>query len=98
MLVPSALMMIVGAFATFRLVRLFLQDEIMEGFRDKWWSKFPPESTKLGYLLTCPWCLSIWMAIPVTLLMFFGGIVGAVVLAILALSAATGLIYSLLER
>lgn len=98
MLVPSALMWIVGALATFRLVRLFLEDEIMSGFRDKWWDKWPPESTKLGYWLTCPWCLSIWMAVPVALLMFFGGIVGVVILAILALSAATGLIYSLLER
>jgi hypothetical protein len=48
--------------ATYRLTRLFTRDEILSGFRDWFWEKYPPETKKLGYVLTCEWCLSIWVA------------------------------------
>lgn len=48
--------------ATYRVTRLFTRDAVLESFRSWYWNRFPPESTKLGYLLTCEWCLSFWVA------------------------------------
>lgn len=53
---------IIICLASYRITRLLTRDVITEGFRNWYWKKFPPESTKLGYLLTCEWCLSIWVA------------------------------------
>lgn len=47
--------------ATHRLTRLVLTDKISQPLRDKVWAKFDPGSTRLGYLITCPWCTSIWI-------------------------------------
>lgn len=58
---------VITALATYRLSKLVMQDVITEDLRDKYWDKFP-RNTKMGYLLTCPWCVSIWTA---------GAIVGA---------------------
>lgn len=51
------------SFATFRLVRLFTYDHIMEPVRS-WLSRFQ-ERTFLGTgaaLLKCPWCTGMWFA------------------------------------
>jgi hypothetical protein len=53
---------VVLGLATYRVTRLFTRDAILESFRNWYWAKFPPETTKRGYLLTCEWCLSIWVA------------------------------------
>lgn len=50
--------------ATFRLARLFTMDFVMEPFRDWVAKRFGAES-KLAYLSECPWCLSMWLAVPV---------------------------------
>ncbi len=49
------------ALAVFRLTKLVVDDEIFAAVRDKLLERFPPESTKLGYLITCPWCVSIYL-------------------------------------
>jgi len=92
------LMLVVGALGTFRGTRMVLQDEILAGFRDWWWAKYPPESTKRGYLLTCPWCLSIWIGAVLAIILALGGTIGLVFVSILAFSALTGIIFELLER
>lgn len=48
--------------ATYRLTRLIQEDEITAPLRERFHEKFPPESTKIGYLSTCPHCLSMWIA------------------------------------
>jgi hypothetical protein len=40
--------------ATYRLTRLIVADKIFEGLRTR------TVGSKLGYLVTCPFCLSIW--------------------------------------
>lgn len=80
------------ALACYRLTKLVLDDRITQPLRERWFARHPPESTALGYLATCPWCLSLWAGL---------GIVGARRLAprawspladVLAMSAVTGLL------
>lgn len=48
--------------ATYRLTRLITTDTILERAREKVWKKFPPHQNGIGYLITCNWCASIWVA------------------------------------
>ena len=50
---------IVDALATHRLTKLVIDDYIAEDLRNAYFEKHPPH-TKLGYLITCPWCVSFW--------------------------------------
>lgn len=91
----TGLELLIVGLATYRATRLFTADRIMEGVR-VWISD---RSSWAGYLITCDWCLSIWIApIMASTMMFFGGnrlvLVGLVALAA---SAMTGLL-SLGER
>jgi hypothetical protein len=81
---------VILALATYRITRLLTRDVITEGFRNWWWSKFPPIKG-LGYLLTCEWCLSIWVA---SILVGFAMIttVTIAVASVFALSAVAGLL------
>lgn len=54
---------IIFALATYRLTRAIIQDEILSPLRARVFHKFPPETTKTGYLFTCEWCLSIWVGL-----------------------------------
>jgi hypothetical protein len=78
--------------ATYRLTRLFTRDEILSGFRDWFWEKYPPETKKLGYVLTCEWCLSIWVASLLQLSRIIIPIPTNIVALILAMSAIAGLL------
>jgi hypothetical protein len=64
--------------ATWRLVRLFVHDIITRFFREQFWDvvkvgrgyrlekpKAGPRRT-LADLLSCPWCMGVWMAATVT--------------------------------
>lgn len=56
---------VVLGLAVFRLTRLVIKDHIVSALRDKIWDRFPPESTKIGYLITCPWCVGFWFSLAV---------------------------------
>ena len=58
----SALGFAIDALATFRIARLITEDSIFDDVREWVWKKHPPESTKVGYFLTCPHCVSVWAA------------------------------------
>lgn len=77
--------------ATYRLTRLITRDTIMESFREWVWKKRSPDKSKLGYLLTCEWCMSIYAA---SLLLASSMITSATDIAatLLALSAIAGLL------
>jgi hypothetical protein len=53
---------VIDALAAYRLTRLVVEDEITSDLRDLVWRKFDPGTTKVGYLLTCPHCTSVWVA------------------------------------
>lgn len=57
-----------AALATKRLTTLVVEDEITRDIRDLVWRKYPPETTKLGYLVTCVKCSSVWAGAVVLLL------------------------------
>lgn len=80
------------ALAVFRITRLIMQDEISEPFREWVWKKYPPNTTKIGYLISCPWCLSIWVAVFLVVLYVFVPWIAIPVAAVFALSAVAGLI------
>lgn len=94
----GAVSFIILALAAWRGTRFVVQDELFGPVRDKIWGKWPPESTKIGYLLTCYWCSGFWMAVILSLIFVFGGIVGYVIVLILAVSAVIGLLQELIER
>jgi hypothetical protein len=50
------------AFAAKRLTRLMVDDALLAEAREAFWKRYPPESAKLGYLLTCHACTSMWAA------------------------------------
>lgn len=52
--------LIVDALAVYRLTKLVIDDQITEPLREKVWKRYPP-STNIGYLVTCPWCVSIYV-------------------------------------
>jgi Protein of unknown function (DUF1360) len=51
---------IIDAVAVHRITRLIVEDEITSDLRSRWYEKHDPQETKLGYLVSCPWCVSIW--------------------------------------
>lgn len=82
----------ISALATYRLTRLITTDEIFSPVRDKIWETNPPESSRLGYLLTCNWCSSIYAASALKISRMIAPRTTTAVETILALSAVAGLI------
>lgn len=78
-------------FATYRITRMMTRDAIFESARQKVWKRYPPETSKLGYLLTCEWCLSVWVGSLVLLCSIITPATKVVATA-LALSATAGLL------
>ena len=82
--------------ACYRLTRLITADEITRPIREQAFNR----SRLLGYLVSCDWCMSIWLApfiaIPVTV-WSDNRFIFAVLFA-LALSAITGLLSVIEDR
>jgi hypothetical protein len=54
----------VDVLAVARLTRLITEDEITEPMRDFIQGRW--QGSKLAYLVTCPFCVSVWMGLLVT--------------------------------
>lgn len=53
--------LVVDALASYRLVKLVRDDRITAPARDAVQERTgPPEESNVSYLMTCPWCLSIY--------------------------------------
>lgn len=87
----TLLELIIYGLATYRLTRLITRDVITESIRNWIWKKLPPDKSKVGYLFTCEWCLSIYVA---SLFLVSSMITSATDIAatLLALSAIAGLL------
>jgi hypothetical protein len=78
--------------AVYRLSRFFTRDFLFNKQRNKIWAKYPPESTKIGYLFTCEWCMSIWVALALYLSRMIIPTPTYVVEVVLAASAIAGML------
>lgn len=58
------LSLIVAALAVSRITRLLVDDRLTDGYR-RWVVKRWGEDSKASYLAHCPWCTSIWVALPI---------------------------------
>lgn len=88
----TLLQFVILGLATYRVTRLFTRDMITARLRDAFWAKFPPESTYLGYLSTCEWCFSFWIAAGFTGAFLIAPSVTSIVAIIYAVSAVAGLL------
>lgn len=82
---------IIIALATFRVTRLITTDLIFSPVRGLIWKKFPPSGNGVGYLITCDWCTSLWVASPVFVMYKIWPTPALFVCGILAVSAVAGL-------
>lgn len=94
----SALHFLVLALMVYRLTRLIVVDTIFEPVRSWIFSKKPPHSSSLGYLFTCEWCISLWLALPTMLLYALFPSTVFLIGCIFALSATAGLITARVDR
>lgn len=83
---------IILALASYRLTRLLVEDALLDGPRNRFWAKFPPESSKVGYLLTCYWCTGFWISLFVVGLYLLLPGIAIWAFVVLAISALVGLI------
>lgn len=90
-LIEAIFALILLPIAIFRLCRLVIEDRLLETPREAVWKRFPPESSYLGYLITCYWCLSLWFAAIMVVLVLFFPIPTLIVAGILAFSAIASL-------
>ncbi len=81
---------VILALAAFRITRLITTDRIFDSLREKIWNKFPPNRVNIGYLITCDWCTSIWVAPIVIFSYVLVPSVVFVVSLVLATSAVVG--------
>lgn len=73
--------------ATRRGTRLVMEDKITEPIRNLIFKHSP--NHPLAYLITCPWCTSIWVAAVLVILPTLSPKVASQITAILALSDAS---------
>lgn len=94
MSLQNLLWIVIDIIAVYRLTKLAIDDEILYEVREKVWEKYPPESSKIGYLFTCPWCMSFWMGVGIFALRRISPETANYVSSVLASSAATGIAFS----
>lgn len=84
--------LVVAALAVARITRLLVEDFLTVGYRRWVVTRWGPES-KMSYLVHCPWCTSIWIALPVMpVAVLFPNVWVIAVLAIPAASHVAGLL------
>lgn len=91
----TALLFLIAALATYRLVRLVTADKITEPIR-----AFAERRRWSGYLAQCDWCLSIWVAPgpAAAVVLWHDNRVVLIGLVALAFSAVTGLIATVEQK
>lgn len=89
---------ILTALATHRLTKLVIDDYITADIRDKAFEQLSklkkPYARKIEYLLTCPWCVSIWAAGFLILLSKVAPDLTYALKLLLASSSVTGILLS----
>lgn len=84
-------LLVVYALAVYRLTRLVTADELTANLRERVLVRAQGRPM-LAYLVTCPWCISIWIAAAWVLLATLAPPVAWFAGAVLAFSAIAGLL------
>ena len=81
--------------ASYRLTRIVVFEKIFKFFRDfvKSQEKYAVLTT-LKFIITCPWCMGVWMSL-IAVLLFFVVPYGKIVVYILAISGGASFIIML---
>ena len=80
----------VGALATYRATRLLVDDEVTRPLRER----VEQLGDRAAYLASCPWCVSVWVGAAWAGLTLTAPRAARVAGAVLAWSAASGLLSS----
>lgn len=83
---------IILTLAVFRITRLITTDFILDKVRQKIWNKSPMHKGGIGYLITCDWCMSIWVSSLVLVVYKIWPTPAIAVWGVFALSGAAGLL------
>jgi Protein of unknown function (DUF1360) len=83
---------IILALAAYRITHFFIEDYLFNTPREAIFRRFPPETHKLGYLFTCPWCFGFYVSIFMVVCYLIVPIPTLVGASILAISAIVGLL------
>ncbi len=70
-MLPFWTVALLGFLAVARVTRFLNRDKLFEPVVDRieaWARRGRPWRAKLSYLVTCPWCASIWTAFPTALI------------------------------
>lgn len=86
------------ALASYRIARILIDDVIFDTPREAIWRRYPPESSKFGYLFTCYWCLGLWTSGILVVLYILLPIPVIIVSVILSLSTIIGFIHKLEDK
>jgi len=88
----SLVSLAISGLATYRATRLVTTDQITAPIRDRVWEKHPPHTSKIGYLFTCDWCTSIYVASALEISRIIAPRLTSSAETVLALSAVAGLL------
>lgn len=55
-----AVVLVALVFASYRLTRFVVEDSLLDNPRESLFAKYPPQTHKLTYLLSCPFCAGFW--------------------------------------
>ena len=94
----TAIDFIIFALATYRATRLLTTDHILNAARDRIWAKYPPNESKIGYLFTCEWCMSIWVGLTFVTWYTINADTARFLAVAFALSAIAGLLTAYEDR
>jgi hypothetical protein len=80
--------------AVFRVVRLIIEDTLLEPLREKTIFKLHPTDSKIRELFTCPWCIGFWLSCAAVGLFYLWPAIILWLALPFAISAVVGLIAS----
>lgn len=81
--------------AAYRITRMVTTDHIFQPIRERIWNRYDPSAGRpnLGYLITCEWCMSIWIASSLLFVYTIASETTIIGSCIFAISALVGLLY-----